>query len=304
MTDSRIAHAAGNILGEGVQWDDRGQAVWWTDIVGRTLWRLHPASGEVSRWDMPERLASFALCDDANVLLLALASKLAFWRIDSGELMALMDVEPGKSTRANDGACDRQGRFVFGTLHEPASGPKQPVGGFYRLDRHLQLEHLPLPGVAISNSIAFSPSGDVMYFCDSLDKRIMCVDYGDTLGEPRVFVDLRNEPGEPDGSTVDADGGLWNASWGASRVVRYAPDGKIAGVFELPAQQPTRPAFGGPMLDRLYVTSASDGLHAAARGEGDGALHTFEPSFTGLTEPRFAGAPPSGRAWQDARSTR
>jgi L-arabinonolactonase len=304
MTESRIAHAAGNILGEGVQWDDRGQAVWWTDISGRTLWRLHPASGKASHWDMPERVASFALCDDPDILLLALASRLAFWRIGSGELMPLMDVEPGKPTRANDGACDRQGRFVFGTLHEPDSGPKQAVGGFYRLDRHLELEHLPLPGVIISNSIAFSPSGDLMYYCDSPDKRIMCVDYGDTLGEPRVFVDLRNEPGEPDGSTVDADGGLWNARWGAGRVFRYAPDGALSGEFDLPAQQPTRPAFGGPMLDRLYVTSASSGLDAAARGEGDGALHTFETGFTGLAEPRFAGAPPIDGTWQDARAVR
>jgi L-arabinonolactonase len=293
----QTALEADNVLGEGIVWCDRAQALYWTDIQAATLWRHTPASGETRHWTMPERLASFALCQADGWLLLALASRLAFFHLADGTLHTVCDVEPDLPTRCNDGACDRQGRFVFGTLHEPADGgPKQPVGGFWRLDADLSLQHLPLDGVAISNSLAFSPGGGTLYYCDSPTQIIRCCDYGDTVGPSRNFVDLRGISGEPDGSCVDADGGLWNAQWGMGRVVRYHPDGREDRVVPVPARQPTRPALGGAALDTLYVTSARDGLDEAAlaRDPLAGALFAARVEARGLPEPRFAGVPPTG----------
>ncbi|GAB3786876.1 SMP-30/gluconolactonase/LRE family protein [Dyella agri] len=289
--------AADNTLGEGIVWCDRAQALYWTDIHASVLWRHTPSSGETKQWRLPERLASFALCEADGWLLLALASRLAFFRLADGALHTLCDVEPALPTRCNDGACDRQGRFVFGTLHEPADGgPKQAIGGFWRLNADLTLEKLPLEGVAISNSLAFSPDGGTMYYCDSLARTIRCCSYGDTLGPSRLFADLRGSAGEPDGSAVDAEGGLWNAQWGLGRVVRYRADGSMDRILPLPASQPTRPAFGGATLDTLYVTSARDGLDAdaLARQPQAGALFAARADARGLHEPRFAGTPPGG----------
>jgi L-arabinonolactonase len=288
---------ARNTLGEGITWCDRAQALYWTDIHSSTLWRYTPSSGETEQWHLPERLASFALCEADGWLLLALASQLAFFRIKDGALHTLHEVEPQLPTRCNDGACDRQGRFVFGTLHEPADGgAKQPIAGFWRLDADLTLEKLPLEGVAISNSLAFSPDGGTLYYCDSLARTIRCCDYGDTLGATRLFADLRDTAGEPDGSCVDADGGLWNAQWGLGRVVRYCADGRVERILPLAARQPTRPAFGGAALDTLYVTSARDGLDADALASEPlaGALFAAQVGLRGLREPRFAGRPPVG----------
>lgn len=293
-----VAVDAGNQLGEGVVWCERMQALYWTDINAATLWRLTPGDGRVRTWPMPERLASFGLCEADGWLLLALASKLAFFHLDSGEMLPLHTVEPGLDTRANDGACDRQGRFVFGTLHEPQDGAgKRALGGFYRLNADLTLEALPLPKVAIANGIAFSPDGATLYFCDSLRKRIECCAYGDALGAPSIFVDLADLHGEPDGSAVDAEGALWNAQWGAARVVCYLPDGQEDRVLAMPTSQPTRPAFGGPHLDTLYVTSAHDGMSETLR-ENDrhaGALFAADAGVRGLSEPRFAGDPNAAR---------
>ena len=288
-----VAHAVPHELGEGVLWDDRLQALWWTDIGGCKLWRLRPDDGRVLHWDMPERLASFALCEADGWLLLALASRLAFFHPDTRELIELHAVEKHLPTRSNDGVCDRRGRFVFGTLHEPAQGGKQAVGGFYRLNRDLSLERLPLPDVAISNSIAFSPAGDRMYFCDSPTRKIYCCDYGDKLGEPRLFVDLTGMSGVPDGSTVDADGALWNAQWGMGRVVRYLADGSEDRIIALPAAQTTKPAFGGARLDTLFVTSASEDLtpEQLAADPQAGYLFAYDVGITGLRESRFAGTP-------------
>jgi len=290
---------AGNVLGEGIVWCERAQALYWTDIHAATLWRHVPVSGETKQWRLPERLASFALCETDGWLLLALASRLAFFRLADGALHTLCEVEPELPTRCNDGACDRQGRFVFGTLHEPVDGGvKQAIAGFWRLNTDLELEKLPLEGVAISNSLAFSPDGSTLYYCDSLTRTIRCCTYGDTLGPSRLFADLRDATGEPDGSCVDAEGGLWNAQWGSGRVVRYRTDGGIDRILPVPASQPTRPAFGGAALDTLYVTSARDGLDAAtlAREPLAGALFGTRVGVRGVPEPRFAGTPPAGGA--------
>lgn len=290
----RIAVQAGNRLGEGVVWCDRAQALYWTDIHASMLWRYVPVSGAVRSWPMPERLASFALCIADNWLLLALATRLAFFDTVSGELREICALPIAPETRANDGACDRQGRFVFGTIHEPAQGSKRPVGQFLRLGSDLSLHALPLPCVAIANSVAFSPDGTTMYFCDSLQKTIERCDYGDDIGAVSTFVDLRwLEHGEPDGTCVDSEGGVWNAQWGASRVVRYLADGREDRVVALPTAQPTRPAFGGPALSTLYVTSAHDGMSDATRSidRHAGDVFAFEPGIAGLREPRFAGNP-------------
>ncbi|WP_109123495.1 SMP-30/gluconolactonase/LRE family protein [Dyella sp. C11] len=289
-----VAIQVHNTLGEGITWCDREQVLYWTDIHAATLWRYRPHDGALHQWSLPERLASFALCEADGWLLLGLASRLAFFHPSTQALVPVMDVEADLPTRLNDGVCDRQGRFVFGTLHEPATGPKQPVGGFHRLNHDLTLEHLPLPGVAISNSVAFSPDGGTMYFCDSLTRAIQCCDYGDHVDNIRTFVTLDDRRGEPDGSCVDRDGGLWNAQWGLGRVVRYTPDGQIDRIIDVPASQPTKPAFGGTDFSTLYITSARDGLGdgALASQPYAGALFFAEPGFRGLREPRFAGPPP------------
>ena len=284
---------AGNILGEGIVWCERMQALYWTDLQRARLFRLRPSHGALEQWPMPERLASFALCESDGWLLLALASRLAFFRLADGHMQTLHEVEPGLPTRCNDGACDRQGRFVFGTLHEPAAGARQALGGFWRLNANLRLERLPLPRVAISNSIAFSPDGGTMYFCDSLARRIQRCTYGDSLGSPQQFIDLGGTDGEPDGSCIDAEGSLWNAQWGLSRVVRYGADASVQQVLPVPTRQPTRPAFGGPRLDTLYITSARDGLSAAqlVADPHAGALFQSRLDVRGIPESRFAGVP-------------
>lgn len=278
-------------LGEGATWCARTGRFYWTDIEGACLYRYDPGTGERMSWTMPERLATFALCAEPDHLLLGLATHLAFFDLTTREMRPIVDVEPELDTRLNDGRCDRQGRFVFGTKHEGA--PMRAIGGFYRLNHDLSLERLPLPAPAISNSISFSPDGATMYFCDSPTREILACDYGadGTIGNVRVFTRLEDADGVPDGSTVDADGGLWNAQWGGGRVVRYGADGIETERVRVPTSQPSCVALGGPNLDALYVTSARAELDAAALAAEPEAGGIFVAPGTrrGLAEPRFLG---------------
>ena len=280
-------------LGEGATWCERSGRFYWTDIEGARLWRYDPRDGHSTSWAMPERLATFALCADPNYLLLGLATHLAFFDLATGETERIVDVEPDMNTRVNDGRCDRQGRFVFGTKDE--GSPLRAVGGFYRLNRDLSLERLPLPAPAISNSIAFSPDGATMYYCDSPTREIRACDYAadGSIANDRVFTTLTDATGEPDGSTVDRDGGLWNAQWGGARVVRYGPDGHETARVAVPTVQPSCVALGGPELGTLYITSARVDLDAAALA-GDphaGGVFAAVPGPRGLPEALFQGAP-------------
>ncbi|HEX7931523.1 MAG TPA: SMP-30/gluconolactonase/LRE family protein, partial [Paraburkholderia sp.] len=235
-------------LGEGATWCAKTGRFYWTDIEGARLWRHDPRDGRSTFWTMPERLATFALCADPHYLLLGLASHLAFFDLATGETRRIVDVEPALNTRVNDGRCDRQGRFVFGTKDE--GSPVRPVGGFYRLNHDLSLERLPLPAPAISNSIAFSPDGATMYYCDSPTREIRACDYlaDGGIANDRLFTRLTDASGEPDGSTVDRDGGVWNAQWGGARVVRYGADGVETERVDVPTVQPSCVALGGPQL--------------------------------------------------------
>jgi L-arabinonolactonase len=275
---------ADNQLGECVLWCERTGRVLWTDILGSTLFAHDLDSGRTAIWKMPERLASFALTQDEDRLLLGLASRLAFFSFSSGEVTSIVEVEPELDTRLNDGRCDREGNFVFGTFHE--GQPKAPLGSFYRLRAaDLRLERLPLQRAAIANSICFSPDGSVMYYCDSVEGVIRCCDYP-VMTNPRIFAEVEGG-GDADGSCIDAEGYLWNAQWGASRVTRYAPDGRIDRTVTTAATQPSCVTFGGPGLDVLLCSSATVGLPAPTKD--DGALLAGRiAGVKGLPETRFA----------------
>jgi len=278
-------------LGECVLWCDLSSSLYWTDIEGATLSRWHGADGRLSQWTFPERVGSFALCRWPSQLLLGLASGIAVFDLEREALTPIVAVEPEHpTTRINDGRCDAQGRFVFGMYNQASNAA--PIGHFYRVNADLAVERLPLPSAAVANSIAFSLDGSRLYYADSPTREIRCCDYraDGRIGPPRLFARLSASEGYPDGSTVDADGGLWNAQWQGGCVVRYDSDGAETARIALPVSRPTCVAFGGALLDRLFITSARIGLDAETlRAEPNaGGVFAVHPGRRGLQEHRFA----------------
>ena len=282
--------ACRNQLGEGATWSSRRGVLHWVDIERGELWSLDPLSGATTTARAPERLGA-AVERVGGGFLLALASRFALADEDLGKIETLAAIEPGLGTRLNDGRCDRQGRYVGGTMDD--TKPRQPKGAVYRVDADHRVTRL-FGDVHVTNSICFSPDGRTMYFADSARKRILAYAYDIETGtpsHPRLFADLANEAGVPDGSTVDAEGCVWNARFGGGCVVRHAPDGREIARVTLAASNATCPAFGGPGLATLYVTTARAALSeeqlAAQTRAGD--LFACEPGVAGLAEAAFAG---------------
>jgi sugar lactone lactonase YvrE len=180
--------------------------------------------------------------------------------------------------RTNDGKIDPLGRFWWSTM-DNADGERP--GSIFVTYPDLRTERV-MEGVHIANAISFTSDGALLFLADSRLQIIWKCD----AAEPRTRSVFAQTQGDafPDGAAMDAEGFLWNAQWGASRLVRYAPDGSIDRIVHVPVSQPTSCAFGGKNLSTLYVTSAWDGLASSAedRPALAGALFAFDPDVRGL----------------------
>jgi len=258
----RCLWAAHCELGESPIWDARAGAVWFVDIERSVLHRFNPATGDHRDWLSPCRVGSIGLRGDGGFVA---GTKLGFAVIDPDDdsLTVIDQPEPALPTnRFNDGKVDPHGNFWAGTMDDLK---RDRSGVLYRLAPNRRWTAIDL-GYRISNGPAFSPDGTTLYHTDTLDRTTFAFDLAPdgTCTHKRVFKAWGDVSGNPDGMTTDADGHLWVAFWGGACVRRVSPDGDIVAEYPLPATNVTSMAFGGPDLDRLFVTSAAQELDAAA----------------------------------------
>lgn len=286
----QVAFDAGDVIGEGPAWDVGHKSLLWTDIGGRRIHRLEPASGGTWTRSLPQ-MAGAVLPRRAGGLALCLQDGVYLTDSDEGELRLFAPVEPDDpTTRLNDVKTDRAGRLWGGTM---ALDARDGAGAFYRITAEGEVSVVASP-VSISNGVDWSPDGARMYYIDTATQRMDVFDFDVTTGsavERRPFIRFDEAMGIPDGMTVDAEGGLWVAFYDGWAVRRFDPDGTLERTIGLPAARTTSCCFGGPELDRLYVTSARDGLSAGQLAEQPhaGALFVIEPGLAGLPITPFAG---------------
>ncbi len=279
------------LLGECPLWSDLEERLYWVDIDGRAIHRYDPASNVDEQRSVPGRPGSIALTSEAGRLLVAIEQSLAFFEWESGSCRPWMPLEPeGTGNRLNDGRCDRAGRFWVGSMFDPAAS-RRFTGMLHRVDPDGRLATMRT-GVGVANGLAFSPDGSTMYFADTLRQTVWAYDYDMTSGDPRnerVFLDFSGLPGGPDGACVDQDGCYWIACVYGWAVLRVTPQGAIDRRIDLPVEKPTMPAFGGPGLSTLFVTSIGEGgSRPSTPGQRDpGGLFAIDTGTRGLAEPRF-----------------
>ena len=287
---------ARNELGEGPLWDVKEQLLYWIDSKGPTVSRYDPRNGAVQIWKVPSDIGSMALRERGGAIL-ALRDGIFAFDFDTGrsELMVAVDPENPR-TRLNDGKVDRRGRFFVGGMDEEETGR---MAGLYRFDPDHTLTKLE-GGIVCSNMPCWSPDNQVFYFAETWE-HIFAYDYDietGTISNKRVIVDLRDNPGGADGSTVDEEGYIWNAQVITGKLIRYAPDGRVDRSIDFPVKNLTSVMFGGPNLDVLYVTSMRRIAHplngkftrpAAPESLAGGLWRVTGLGVRGLPEPRYEG---------------
>jgi len=279
-----------DLLGEVPIWCPRERALYWIDAFKPAIHRLVPSNGEVTSWTPPQKLGSFALRHGGGFLL-ATRVGLALFDPASEAFDIIATPEADRpSNMLNDGRCDRRGRFWVGSLDKML---QQVTGRLYRVDA----DHSCRPmadDIFLFNGICFSPDDRVLYFADSHRHAIFACDLdigSGTIGERRLFASTEGRLGVPDGATVDADGFMWSAQFDAGTLVRYAPDGRVDRVVELPVSRVTSCVLGGDSLDVLYVTTATFRLPEERRRREPhaGGVLALDVSVRGLPEPKFGG---------------
>jgi L-arabinonolactonase len=280
------------LLGEGPLWDVEGQRLYFIDALGRRIFRCTEDGNEMRAWTVPSRIGSMALRKAGGAVV---GLRDGFHALDfaSGEVAPLCQPEAWAETVAlNDGKVDRQGRFWCGSMD---LGETAPAGTLWRLDPDLTATAM-VRGIICSNGPCWSPDGTTFYFADSFRGMIwawVCDPATGALTQQRDFATIPGDRGgAPDGATVDAEGCIWSAAVFDGRLRRFRPDGSIDRVIEMPVCKITSVAFGGPNLDRLYVTSMAEPPLPRYPADGPlrGSLFVIDGlGVAGLPEPRFAG---------------
>lgn len=267
--------------GEGPVWDARTGTLRTVDML----------RGDVLQYD-PEREGRLRRVHVADHVATLRPRESGGWIIATGNGFALADDDlnivrrvtafDGGETVMNEGGCDSAGSFYCGTVGPGASG------SLYRCTRDFEVE-MALTGVTISNGLCASPDGTMMYYVDTPTGRIDVFDTVDGgLAARRPFVRFEADDGQPDGVTVDSEGGVWVAMWGAGTVRRYEPDGTLTEKISFPTAHVTACAFGGDALGTLYVTSSQQGLDLTS-DRSAGALFAVEVGVRGLLPLTYAG---------------
>lgn len=286
-------------LGEGIIWDAVENVLWWVDVpMPSTIHRLDPETGRHDQWPMQEMVTSLSKQGDGRLLVASHHGLNVFDPI-TGTLRRVAAPEADKPlNRCNDGGTDAAGRFWFGTMRNNIAPDNtyldvpESVGTLYRVGPGL----VPVAmdsGIGISNATCWSPDAKTMYFADTLAGAIYAYDFDVAQGaisNRRIFAAPEGY-GFPDGATVDAQGYVWNARWEGRCVLRFAPDGSIDRVLQVPASRVTCCAFGGRDLSTLFITTSR--LHLSQEDLNNqsqaGGVFAVRPGVSGVHPTQFAG---------------
>jgi sugar lactone lactonase YvrE len=279
-----------DVQGESPFWCSREQALYWVDTRSKMVRRFDYATQNIASWQLPELTCSL-VAREGGGLLVAMETCIVFFDPPSGTIVERIRAphSPEDGMRFADGRCDRRGRFWVGAKHDATSGP---IGILYRFDTDRTFTPTET-GLSHPNSLSWSPDDGTMYFADSADLAIRAYPFDIERGRIGARRQFAKCVAHPDGAAMDREGFLWSAQYWGSCVVRYAPDGSIDREVKMPCSLVTACTFGGPNLDRLYITTARQLRHISAEELAKqplaGRLFAIDVGVTGLPETRFAG---------------
>ncbi|OEV04131.1 SMP-30/gluconolactonase/LRE family protein [Streptomyces oceani] len=275
--------------GEGPVWWPAWGGLRYVDMLAGDVLTLREDDGSVSRTHVGRVAAALRPRVGGGAVLALERSFALASRDDLADVRSLGEVWADPAVRFNDGGCDPDGRFYCGSMAYDAT---PGAASLYRLAPGAEegTPEVVLDGVTVSNGLGFSADGSLAYYNDTTTGRtdVFAYDRGAGLRARRPFAVFEDGAGLPDGLCVDAEGGVWVALWGGSRVRRYAPDGTLDGVVDVPASQVSACTFGGPELDTLYVTTSRTGLPVGAEPAA-GAVFAVRPGVRGLPALPYTG---------------
>ncbi|QYH36358.1 SMP-30/gluconolactonase/LRE family protein [Salinibacterium sp. M195] len=264
--------------------------VWWPAWGGLRFVDAHAAdlltltAGDVERLHTHEDSASFVRPREGGGYVLGTLRGLALSDTADAAPTHHATLLSSNRQQMNDGGITPDGELLVGSMSNDGS----PSGFLFKVSPDLSFTRV-LDRVACSNGVGFTASGSSGYYVDTLTSQIDAFDYaGSHIENRRLFAKVDPDDGLPDGLTVDRDGNVWVAIWGASEVRAYSPAGEHVASIELPVRQVSACTFGDDDLGTLYITTSRQGLTATEDREA-GSLFRVRTGTFGVPATAFAG---------------
>jgi sugar lactone lactonase YvrE len=267
--------------GESLVWDAANNRLLFCDIPEGRIHAFSLADGARRTWQLPEVVGSFGLCVSGR-LIVALRHRVVFYDLESETITPFAGpVDEPASNRFNDGKVGPDGSFWVGSMDQ--NTPREATGHLYRVTPDGIITR-KASGFMVSNGLAWSPDGRTMYHSCSGQSIVWAWDHHNgEISNRRVFAELSETQGRPDGAAMDAQGCYWSAGVSGGHLNQFAPDGTLLATIAVPASAPTMPCF---TPDWLYFTS----LRRAGTPDDspDGGLFRLPTNHAGAPIPAFA----------------
>jgi sugar lactone lactonase YvrE len=261
-------------------WDAAARRILFGDHPGGRILAVHVDTGRRQVWSLGAPFGSFGLCRSGRVIV-AHHRQVRLTDLDSLRTEAWgPELPEPAANRFNDSKVGPDGCLWVGSLDGRArhGAVDDPTGSLYRLTPHGELERHST-GYLVSNGLAWSPDGQLMYHSDSKSNYVDRWQFDPATGSlshRTRFITLTDAQGRPDGGACDTDGNYWSAGVSGGRINQISPDGEIIGSVLMPAPAPSMPCFAGR---DLYVTSIRRPADFARSGVD---IATFPHNISGL----------------------
>ncbi|CUS47116.1 MAG: Gluconolactonase [Idiomarinaceae bacterium HL-53] len=252
-------------LAEGPLWLSQLNAFFWVDIIEqRVCGKKFTNQSSLLDFELELESIPTALMHDSHSeehIWVVTNQGLLHWRPVNHELKLSLPFELPVTHRTNDAGVDGGGNLWVGVMERKPTGKN---GWVFVINSHGD-EVFRVQGVGIANTFCYLSSKNSMLVSDSFQKltfEVPCsaMTSGALINDFPIWQNLSQSKATPDGGCIDIYEKVWNALWDGSCVQQLKPDSSIISKIDIPAKQVTSCCFGGPDMDHLLVTSATDGL--------------------------------------------
>ncbi|RCS70805.1 SMP-30/gluconolactonase/LRE family protein [Vibrio casei] len=243
-------------IGESPIWLASDQCLFWVDTESFHIHQYSPSLELHQVTTVPVAVTAIAPTTNQNWMA---ATKHGLYRCNRTfeHFEFIADPTEGKrDIRLNDAVNCPNGDLWFGTMNEQQLD--QPDGCIYRYQaRDHSIQQLD-QDYSVANGIAFNPELKRAYVSNMFKGQVIELQMNhdwSTVLHKRVFIQLKEHQGLPDGLTTDAMGNLYICHWNKGCISIYNSLGELLHTIELPVKHATRCTFGGKNLDSLFITT-------------------------------------------------
>ena len=272
------------ILGEGPIWMPDTKSLIWLDIKGKSLHTFYYITKNFREKNLVKTTTWILPILNSNSFLVGTEDGVEEYDYNENKFELKLSIEGDlPNNRLNDAKIDQNGNLWFGTMDNTE---KEQSGSFYCLKPNYELIKID-DSYTVTNGPAITNDDKKLYHVSSLQKKVFCYEKNNTvLSNKRIFFELDQKDGYPDGLTIDEENFIWLAVWGGAKVVRISPDGEVDKIIKFPTSQITSCVFGGSEMNILFVTSASVGKNLSEDVHA-GSLFSVDTNKKGYPSPQF-----------------